>query len=723
MVQLPESSYGDRTVSSERTPNRRRRLAYLGAGLSVLASTLLVTAPGAAASGLWGAGDYPYVAGQVCTTGPLSAPLTSWDVGGAGPGYLVAPLTSNGVQDSGAPPLSSAGVQQQTSVTPGTDGFTSDADIGAYAALLAGVGTTGSDQQVAEVAGLVMTHAGASGAPSCGGDGSALLRQAAATAGPYTVTVSPPSTPAVLGTPATVVATVHGGQGQPVAGLTVSFNADGATLTNATVVTDASGRAGTTITVPTSSPAASAEVTASVQGVVGLQQVTVTATPSATNPSGASVAAIAPTPATTVTASAAIPIDQTASPVLTAGGSVPAVAIGGSLHPTATVTGMRGHSGTLAFTIYGPARADSAGNCDGVRLSSSAPVAATTDVVPLVGDQTVTASTWTPTTAGCYAVQAGLQTTNATPAVKAVSDVAAPAALVTVLPVTAQVTPAHTLVGQGPQQATLAIHEAGGAAGSVQASLLGPLPPTSSGSCAGRDWSNAATVRTVQATSHGDGTIPLATGPVTSAGCYAWTATVGLTFGDGQVPVAAAPATVLLITPSVSLTSDQIWSVSPNPVGTHVTVIGTYGLPAHVAVRMAYAPDPLTGCRAADWAHAPLLSTGPSVAVRGSSAAVPSGATPKYGCYQPVPHLTMDANPAITASGPSVVDGNAVAAGVDTAVVSSARTPTVHSGLGAGLWVVGGILLAAELAAVIGTAVVARRDEPQPSSLPLTGLE
>ncbi|MBN9620665.1 MAG: DUF1275 domain-containing protein, partial [Actinobacteria bacterium] len=109
---------------------------------------------GAAASGLWGAGDYPYVAGQVCTTGPLSAPLTSWDVGGAGPGYLVAPLSSNGVQDSGAPPLSSAGVQQQTSVTPGTDGFTSDADIGAYAALLAGVGTTGSDQQVAEVAGL-----------------------------------------------------------------------------------------------------------------------------------------------------------------------------------------------------------------------------------------------------------------------------------------------------------------------------------------------------------------------------------------------------------------------------------------------------------------------------------------------------------------------------------------------------------------------------------------
>lgn len=728
--QLPESSYGDGTVSTDGTntaPSRRRAprrtLRRLLAGLLVVTSLVAVASPAGAAGGFWGAGNYPYRGGLVCSTGTVTSPLTSWDVGASGPGFLVAPLTSDGQQDSAAPPLATAGAQQRLDVTPGTDGFTSAADIGAYAALLSGAGATGNDQQVAAVARLVMEHAGAAATPTCGTGGDTLLKQAAASAGPYQLTLSPPATPAVMGAPATVVATVLGGQGQPVSGMTVNFATVGGTLGTAAAITDANGHAGTTLTVPTGSGAATAGVTATIQATVGLQQITITATPSATNPSGTSVAAIVPAAPTQVTATAAVPIDQTARPVLTAGGTVAAVAIGGTLHPTASVSGMRGHSGTLAFTIYGPVAARSPGGCHGAGFSSSSPVAATTNSVPVVGDRTVTASTWAPSQAGCYAVQASLQTTDATPATQASSSLTAPAAVVTVLAATAQLTVPHALVGRGPQPATLTAAKTDGAAGTVQARLLGPLAAGVDGSCTGRDWSSAPTAATTTVTSHGDGAVALTSAAVDRPGCYAWSATLQLTIGDGQVPVPAAPAQLLLVTPSVSLTTDQLWSISPSPVGTHVTVTGAYGLPAHVAVRMSYAPSPLVGCRAADWTHAARLSSGPAVPVRGSAAvAVPSGAMPKLGCYQPVPYLTMDANPTVTASGAGDLTDNAIVAGVDINAVSMIGGKAGTSDAGIGLWVVAGILVGIELAAIVGTAVVARRDEPQETVLPLAGL-
>src|SRR5262249_21688124 len=152
----------------------------------------------------------------------------------------------------------------------------------------------------------------------------------------------------------------------------------------------------------------------------------------------------------------------------------------------------------------------------------------------------------------------------------------------------------------------------------------------------------------------GDRSVRLTAGAIGTVGCYQWQASVTFTFPGVGTLVRSAPAsTVLVLAPTVTETSDQVSVVVPHPITTHVAVTGTYQQPAHVRIRMMHVPSPLTGCQHAEWAHRTTVGTGPAVAVRSDtwSLAVPSGATPKLGCYRPVPTLVVDANPAITVTG------------------------------------------------------------------------
>ncbi|HET8581869.1 MAG TPA: Ig-like domain-containing protein [Jatrophihabitans sp.] len=678
------------------------------AGLAALVALLvLLPSPAArAAGGTWGAGHYPYRAGLVCRSGFGSAPLVSWGVGGSGPGFLTAPLRSNGLSDSGAPPLASVGQQFSVPVTPGTDGFTSDADIATYAALLSGAGTSGSDATVAAIARAVMLHAGASGVPSCAGSAAGLLARARAQAGPYTISLRPATSPAVMGQPDTLLATVRGGSGRPVPGLRVRLSADGAQLAGGSAATGSDGTARVGFTVAPGSGLAQAVITATVTATTGLEEVSVLAAPTPTNPSGNSVPAIRPAAPDTVTATANVAIDQSAHPVVHVGADPPAVGVGAAVHPQASITGLRGHQASVTVTVRGPAPLNSAGTCSGT--SSSAAVADTSGPVNVTGDRTVTVGSWTPATAGCYSLQAAVQTIDATPQATAASSLA----LVTVVASTARLSVPHPVVGAGALTATLTPAHTEGRPGQVSGALRGPLRPSATGSCTGLDWSHAANAAAVPASAaHGDRPLTLHSGAVRDAGCYAWTVRLVLDLGGLRVPIPAPPATVLLLRPTVSLTSDQTWSVSPKPIGTHVTVAGTYGQPAHVSIQMQYVAAPLTGCRAATWTQATLVSTGPWVAVHGDGDfAVRSGATPRVGCYQPVPALRIDANPSITATGSADVPDNAVIAGVTLADPDADPPETGPPGSSAGLWISGGVFGVAVFAVVAGAWVLARRE-------------
>jgi hypothetical protein len=130
---------------------------------------------------------------------------------------------------------------------------------------------------------------------------------------------------------------------------------------------------------------------------------------------------------------------------------------------------------------------------------------------------------------------------------------------------------------------------------------------------------------------------------------------------------ASTPAALLVLAPSVTETTDRIWSISPASVSTHVTSSGTMGQPVHVVIEMMYVPTSVFGCGTADWPGAVLETTGPNVAIGAGDATVTvaSGRTPKVGCCAPVPKLTMDANPTVTAVGPLGVPNDAIDAGID----------------------------------------------------------
>jgi hypothetical protein len=694
----------------------RRRLSLVLAAIFIgiaINATAAVTGSAAATPGTWGADESSYLDGIVCPTADGSSPLAAWDFGTGSAAYLVVPVTSTGSTDSAALPFTSAGRQSVTTVGAGRDGFTSVTDIATYARLLS---RSLSTQDTAQVAEAVMAKAGASNGPACGGtsDIASLVNSAANQAGPYTVTVTPATTPTVMGQPDIFIATVRSATGNPVPQLTVAFTSPDASLAATTATTDGTGAASIRFTAPTGTTAPSVSVTASVSASIGLDEVSILANPSPTVPSGASVSAIYPAPPVTVTATANVTIDPSAQPLISTKASVNAIDIGSTFSPTATVSGLRGHTGNVNFTVYGPL--PNTGDCAQATFSPSSPIAGTTSTVQTSGDATVTALPWKPTRPGCYSVQANVATTNASPNGTASSNFQSGDANVLVLATTASLSLAHPIAGVGPIAADIHIAHSDSASGVVSGRVLGPVAPDG-GSCAKLDWTKAPhTIGIANTPINGDAPITLKSAPANAVGCYLIQPTLDLTvpdFGTVEVPVTtSAPATVLLLAPTVTETTDQIWSISPARVKTHVSTAGTMGQPAHVAIQMMYVPSSVFGCRTVDWHGAVLATTGPAVAVPATnvSMAVLSGATPKPGCYAPVPRLTMDANPAVTAVGPLGIANDIIGAGIDANAKATRPLDATLTASSSSIYTAGELFAVLLGAAIAATITLARYD-------------
>jgi hypothetical protein len=703
----------------------------------VLALQLLVSTAAHAASGTWGIGGYPYVAGKVCTTTDVSGnttttPLAAWDLGGgslatragaATLGYLTTALTSSGAADSGAPPLASVAAQSVTTVNAGADGFNSAGEIAIYARLLST--TDPDDSTAARIAQAVLARTTPNGQvqpPTCGGDTSALLSAAAALAGPYKLTLTSPEAGIDPGSTGNVIATVLSARGNPVPDMPVSYAGTDGTTTTAT--TDAQGHAKLTVTVPLQVTTPTVPITASINAVIGLSQVSAIATATAANPTGTVASALTPAPPVEVTAQGSVPVSQTANPVISAAGGHTGLALGSALTPQAVITGLHGHSANVSFTIYGPLALTAKQACVAAKFTAKSPVAAGTAPVTVTGDQTLKASSWAPTATGCYVVRATLTTTNANPAATAESSLSDPAAIVEVINPVAALSPAQNVVGAGPQQASINLSGTHDNAGTVAATLVGPVSPGTDGSCNGVTFDHAPTAASATVAVSADGNQTLKSTQLARAGCYFWKGTLTLNLGGGpsgavQVPIQAPSNGILLLTPTVDLAIDQSSTASPAAVSSTVTVTGLSGQAAHVALEMHYTPAGAYGCRDASWDGTSVSQTGPSTVIAApdgvTSVVASTGQLRSLGCWYPVAVLTVDANPAIAVR-TGLSDSDAViSAAVD---LSTSQTivsgPTRHGSSWLPVFIAGGVVAGLEIILSVVVLLIARRSAKRP---------
>ncbi len=471
------------------------RWTALGAVLTVLTGVLMVVfSPAAQADpGAWGAGHAPYADGLVCGQGTRTTPLVSWPVGRGGtPGYLVRPIFTTGVADTGEPPLGGT----VTAVTPGAYGFTTPAQIAVYAALLHTYGAAGPSA-TASIAELVQeVSGGGNTSASCYGTTldraytAALLSTSSQRVGPLRVSTAINPAQLSLSRPATASATVTYASGAAAPGVTVTFTSPDATIDSRTATTDPAGTATTTLTATNPSLPA-VHLMAAADSFTGLSVTTA--------PGG--VPALSLSPPEQVSATLTAPVDQSARPMLRTALGEMSTSVGQQVHPGVVVTGMNSHSGTATFTMVGPLPINPNTFCSSTTPDAfaGAPVASTAKV-DFTGDAGVNAPEQVVSTAGCYATLVSVVTTNATPMATAVSPPSAP---VTVLDTAAVLTVSNNGVAGGgaPLEAAVTVRNSHGIPARLTLSTLGPVTSTRSpGSCADAVWAGVRRTTALEST-------------------------------------------------------------------------------------------------------------------------------------------------------------------------------------------------------------------------------
>jgi hypothetical protein len=665
----------------------------------VLVSMVLVSSPANAASGTWGSAKSPYSNGVICSPGPATTvPLASWNLGGAAGSvaFLLAGLSSTGGLDSGKVPFATLG-QQTASPLVATGGGLTAAQIAATASLIRLSGSDPNPARVAEVAELVAAQNGRATGEQClaGGQGgtspadaAALWARAQALAGPYQVAIRSANPLFTLGTRESLTASVTSAAGQPVPGVDLTLSTSGAVLTSAqgglrgaqggnsiTVTTGAAGTAAATITVPDSDTASTISVATTIAVPIGLTQITV---PGA-------VAAVTLSAATRSSVSTEFAVDTTPDPVLSTGFTATGLAIGGSVRPTVTVSGMHGHSATVTLTVYGPAQCAALADStltnstltDDMPTNDSWAAAVAADptgalvanraTLAIAGDGSPRSAGWKPTKPGCYAAVAALATADISPPITRRSAFSVGRHGLIVIATSASMKVDHGgLFGPGPITASVTVANPSGTLGPITGALLGPLLPVAN-SCSGLDWSSARRVSRVTATHvAADGHLAVTATGATTTGCYNVALAGSTSFpnlGTVPIPVTAAPAdgtadatvpavgpstTALVITPAVASTEASTWAITPGPVKESVDVHGSVGQHAKLTFDMMWAPANPLGCSAVDWRTATRAATSTATPVAADGTyEVESGSTPKVGCYSAIAVITTDANPQI----------------------------------------------------------------------------
>ncbi|MEO9221369.1 MAG: hypothetical protein ABI251_06260, partial [Mycobacteriaceae bacterium] len=651
----------------------RTRLAAFTAVTATVIGVLLVAAGPAAqaAGGVWGVGQFPYSDGVICSSGASSTPLVSWPVGAGGsPGYLVGPISTDGVTDTGTPPSRGGTVSP---LVPGQYGFTSAAVIARYAALLRLYQNAGP-KATASLAELVRE---ANGTSSVQCDGIALDRAYTATllpaadqrVGPLAITMAPLSAAAiVVGSRVRISASVTSTSGAVAPGVPVSFSAPGASLSAATATTDPAGVA-TTIATINDVTRTAVPVQASVDSYTKLN---------VTTASGA-VPAISLGAADTVSSTATIAVDQSAQPQVSATVEG-AFRISDGVRASAMVTGMNAHSGVVNFAAVGPLPllpATFCGTYDDAAFGA-VPTVSTVDV-PFTGDGTVNAPVRALAAPGCYASRVTVRTTNASPAATAVAARGNP---------TLGLDSAATLVmkhngvggGEAPLEGDVTVTRTFGIPASLTMSSVGPVTvQKEAGTCAAASFSSAARSPAGERTViPGDGVYPAATTGVKVPGCYELAGTLELAVPGGptlRVPFSTAGSEPVILAPGMAATATATSVSAAESTTAHIRVDGTYAHPAELYADLYYRPlGPNGACTKVDWATASVASTSkPLPITKDGEYDVVTGSTKEVGCYSITPRVVMRDNPAasfttLAGNDNTVLTGGLGAARPDTLV-------------------------------------------------------
>ena len=686
------------------------RALLIGLAVAVAA---VCTPVASASAGTWGATDWPYENGTICTVdASTTAPLVAWDTGGDGVGFLVSAITSaNGL----APPLASVGSQHRGPVAAGTFGFATSSQLAATAYLVSQSGGSTDSRRVAEVAELVLSAAGDTSLSGCleqnglsSSDASDLWTDAQRYAGPYRVVV-------IDGvTPSSVTASVTSADGTPVPGLLLTFTAPGAGLTTLTAVTDASGQASTTVTTPTLN--GSTVVTATVSASVGLSFVSV----------AGAVTAVTAAPPTAVSAGVTVASNLVAAPAITTATTALVATLGTSVTAEASVTGLANDQGSATLIVEGPLPLDAVGSCASLTAQAwtralTADTAGTLTLAKntqqFAGDPPVITVAFAPKAAGCYTTSATVTTIATTPALTASAAPGGALGSLTILAATLGVRSSGGVVGPGPDHLIVDLAGTAGASTILGGSIVGPASPTS-GSCAGVSWQQAPSAGAIPpASTSTDGAFTLTSGNLSSYGCYAITVTASIAAGTGAAHLLAIASntTALLLTPTVEAWDDTTWVLTSGRAHATVHVYGSLTQPAQLKSELRWLPPQPLGCSSADFTTATIVAQSSSIATTGDGAyQLLAPPAKKAGCYSLVPVLTLDANNEVQVSGASGFPASIFLAGTDGALNQVIGEPVTPEHDSVRLWVTLAIFAVFVLAAAGRVTMLARQDERGP---------
>ena len=125
----------------------------------------------------------------------------------------------------------------------------------------------------------------------------------------------------------------------------------------------------------------------------------------------------------------------------------------------------------------------------------------------------------------------------------------------------------------------------GGAAGTLDWTLLGPLAAGAGRSCAGLDWAGAATSDHGTIAVSGDGAYTTPVSAPVATGCYSYSEQLsGSSFASTvSSPAGASAETVLIADPSLSATVSSSSVTTGTSVADVIQVTGTTGRPGTIS--------------------------------------------------------------------------------------------------------------------------------------------
>ena len=190
----------------------------------------------------------------------------------------------------------------------------------------------------------------------------------------------------------------------------------------------------------------------------------------------------------------------------------------------------------------------------------------------------------------------------------------------------------------------IVVGNTGGASGTVDWSLVGPVAPAADGTCAGLDWSGAGTVDEGTLAVNGDGTYATSSSAPTGAGCYSYVEQLtGAAFeGPATSPAGSAGETVLVHAATLATTASAARILPGGAVTDSIRLGGTGTGSGNIDWQLVgpVAPAADGTCNDLDWSHAASADNGTLAVSSDGTYTTPTSKPTATGCYSYVELLT-----------------------------------------------------------------------------------